>query len=193
MNAIIQIDSIAAKRRQERGIIIAAHCKLHQQDGKWFVPSQSGDKRYTIDPVQSTCTCPDHQESGYKCKHLYAVEFAMKREAEQRRIDNRDKDNNLTEKETYKQNWPAYNPLRPRRNAACKCCWKTFAAIFQNGNVWKVARPQTPSGKRLRFCRWRSRSIAALSSRRFSCDFWMTPTKRAYLPADSWCQGDGVL
>jgi hypothetical protein len=26
-----------------------------------------------------TCTCPDHQEAGFKCKHLYAVEFTADR------------------------------------------------------------------------------------------------------------------
>ena len=29
---------------------------------------------------KQTCTCPDHLEAGFKCKHLYAVEYTIKRE-----------------------------------------------------------------------------------------------------------------
>lgn len=43
-------DDAAANRRKKRGIIIAAHCKLHNHNGVWFVPSQSGgDKRIPAD------------------------------------------------------------------------------------------------------------------------------------------------
>jgi uncharacterized Zn finger protein len=39
------------------------------------VPSQSGgDRLYRADPKAGTCTCPDHQEAGFKCKHVYAVD-----------------------------------------------------------------------------------------------------------------------
>ncbi len=112
MNAIIQVpnDPTAAKRRQERGIIIAAMCKLHQQDGMWIVPSQTGaDKRYTVDPAHGTCTCPDHQEWGHKCKHLYAVEITIKREQNSDGTITETKTITFTEKKTYKQDWPKYN------------------------------------------------------------------------------------
>ncbi len=46
--------------REERGVLIAALCKLSQVDGKWVVPSQTGaDKRYVVDAQAGTCTCPD--------------------------------------------------------------------------------------------------------------------------------------
>src|ERR1051326_8302585 len=67
--------------REERGLVIAAVCKLNKTENGWLVPSQSkGETIYTVDPVKQTCTCPDHAESGHKCKHIYAVEFTVKRE-----------------------------------------------------------------------------------------------------------------
>jgi transposase len=56
-----------------------------------------------------TCTCPDHQEAGHKCKHLYAVEFTMKREVASDGTVTETKSITFTEKKTYKQDWPAYN------------------------------------------------------------------------------------
>ena len=68
--------------REERGLFIAALCKLNCKNGDWFVPSQTnGEKNYRVNTTRQTCTCPDHSETGFKCKHLYAVEFTMKRES----------------------------------------------------------------------------------------------------------------
>jgi len=37
---------------------------------------------YTVcpDPAQPHCTCPDHADTGHKCKHIYAVEYVVRRE-----------------------------------------------------------------------------------------------------------------
>lgn len=31
--------------------------------------------KYSVDLTDGTCTCPDHQQRGAKCKHLFAVEL----------------------------------------------------------------------------------------------------------------------
>jgi transposase len=72
----------------------------------------SGNGRYTVNPVASTCTCPDCQ-NGHKCKHIYAVEFVMSRQT----TTNVDGSTTVTEtvaikatkRPTYRQDWPAYN------------------------------------------------------------------------------------
>ena len=48
-----------------------------QKGGAWLVPSQSGKGRYTVclDPAEPHCSCPDHEEGGHKCKHIFAVEY----------------------------------------------------------------------------------------------------------------------
>jgi hypothetical protein len=96
--------------REERGVVIAALCKLSQVDGRWVVPSQSaGDRRYVVDATAGTCTCPDHAETGFKCKHDYAVEFTMKREESRDGTVTETATLTFTAKKTYTQNWPVYN------------------------------------------------------------------------------------
>ncbi|MHB1424377.1 MAG: SWIM zinc finger family protein [Gemmataceae bacterium] len=101
--------------REERGLIIAATCRLTKREsGEWSVPSQSGNGRYIVTPNagEPCCTCPDYETRGGKCKHIFAVEYAIRRE------QNADGDTVITQtvtvtetvkKPTYPQVWPAYN------------------------------------------------------------------------------------
>ena len=96
--------------REQRGIVIAATIKLTKREGHWIVPSQSaGDKCYTVDPDKGSCSCPDHQEAGFKCKHLYAVEFVIQRELFADGTVNVTETVTFTQRVTYKQPWAAYN------------------------------------------------------------------------------------
>lgn len=67
--------------RQQRGIEIANKETIVQKGGVWLVPSQSGHGKYTVCPDQENphCSCPDHEEGGFKCKHLFAVEIVQQR------------------------------------------------------------------------------------------------------------------
>lgn len=99
--------------RQQRGLEIAATANIVRKGGTWLVPSQSGHGRYTVcpDPNDPYCSCPDHETRGIKCKHIFAVEYAISRER------NRDGSVTVTERMTvqktiqrsYPQNWTAYN------------------------------------------------------------------------------------
>lgn len=95
--------------RQERGLVIAALCKLNKDKDAWLVPSQASDKIYRVAPDKQTCTCPDHQEAGHKCKHIFAVEFVIQRELFADGTVTETKSITFTEKKTYSQDWPAYN------------------------------------------------------------------------------------
>ena len=95
--------------REERGLIIAACCKLNKTSDGWLVPSQSNETIYRVNAEKQTCTCPDHAEAGFKCKHLYAVEFTAKREVGADGTVTETKTLTFTEKVTYKQDWTAYN------------------------------------------------------------------------------------
>jgi hypothetical protein len=93
---------------------IAATCKLTKKGQIRLVPSQSGHGRYTVspDPEAPHCTCPDHEIRRLKCKHLFAVEFAMKREQHDDGSMTVTQTVTVTEtinKPTYPQDWPAYN------------------------------------------------------------------------------------
>lgn len=98
--------------RQQRGLaLVAAKRKSikHVSGARWLVPSQTNPTGgYVVDADASTCTCPDHEERGSKCKHIHAV-LLIRQEvalpdgttvtttvAAEARI-------------TYRQDWPAYN------------------------------------------------------------------------------------
>ena len=100
--------------REQRGIIIAATQKLSQKGQVWLVRSQSGDGHYTvcINQEQPFCSCPDHETPGGKCKHIFAVEYTVRRE----RTESVDggtvevtESITFTKKTSYPQVWPAYN------------------------------------------------------------------------------------
>src|SRR5947209_7908151 len=67
--------------KKNRGLAIAAHAEITRQGNFWIVPSQTRLCNYTVDLFQNTCTCPDFKENAGKCKHLYAVEFQLRRES----------------------------------------------------------------------------------------------------------------
>src|ERR1700691_5802937 len=77
---MVRYDNMEA--RQQRGMEIAATTRIVKKGDQWAVPSQSLNGKYTVtknaDGYQ--CTCPDHELRQIKCKHAFAVEFAMKRE-----------------------------------------------------------------------------------------------------------------
>jgi transposase len=97
--------------REQRGLIIAATCKLKQcNDGTWVVPSQSNtEKMYHVNLNKKSCTCPDHTESGFTCKHVHAVSYTFKRDYLPDGTMIETKTITLTQKTTYKQDWRAYN------------------------------------------------------------------------------------
>ena len=98
--------------REQRGLVIAAVCKLVRKDGEWVVPSQSThDTTYHVNMKAKTCTCPDFKEhgEGHTCKHQFAVQFVMKREVASDGTVTETKSITFVEKKKYVQNWPAYN------------------------------------------------------------------------------------
>ena len=100
--------------REERGLIIAAMCRLNRtDDGTWLVPAQSKNAQqtcYRVNLKAKTCTCLDHTEGGHTCKHYYAATFVYKRDTLPDGTVIEQSQFAFTEKRvTYKQDWPAYN------------------------------------------------------------------------------------
>lgn len=97
--------------RELKGLEIAAKSKLTRKGDMWLVPSQSGiEDKYSVDlnGDKPHCTCRDHEFTDAKCKHVYAVEYAIERE------QTPDGQTVVTEsvkivRKTYTQKWPAYN------------------------------------------------------------------------------------
>ena len=93
--------------REERGKLIFESGRIRKQNDFWIVGSQSSFRAYKIrlDRENPVCNCPDCELRKKKCKHIYAVEYFLKRE-----IDEQGK---ITEtrgvRVTYGQKWSAYN------------------------------------------------------------------------------------
>jgi len=103
---------MAIDPREQRGIIIAAMCRLDSKGGQWIVPSQSEpDKKYTVHldgQEGGHCTCPDC-ENGFVCKHIRAVRITLKRELGMDGSITETKEITFTEKRVYAQAWDQYN------------------------------------------------------------------------------------
>ena len=135
------------KGRMERGIIIAATQKLTQKGKVWLVPSQSGRGKYTVCPDAETpyCSCPDHEETGGKCKHIYAVEVAMKREIGSDGTITDTRTITLTEKRVYRTpNWPAYTLCQIEEKRRFQALLNDLCRNVQNPPQNKCGHPRTP-------------------------------------------------
>jgi len=93
--------------REERGLRIAATCKIEKNKLGWKVPSQSGNGSYIVNLDNGTpfCTCPDYEKRQQPCKHIHAVEFAIKRETKPDGTEIVTKSMTMT----CTQDWTTYN------------------------------------------------------------------------------------
>src|ERR1700738_3895205 len=107
--------------REQRGLEIAAKCRIDKTGEYYLVPSQSAKGRYVVNLTRNEphCSCPDHENTGHECKHIYAVQHVIQREL------NLDGSVTVIEavqvtqvvKRTYSQVWPAYNAAQVHEKA----------------------------------------------------------------------------
>ena len=130
--------------REQRGVVIAALCKLTPTDEQWVVLSQSGpDRRYVVNAEKGTCTCPDHVETGFKCKHVWAVEFTMKRECTADGTIAETRTMVFTEKKVYRQDWPAYNEAQSTEKTRVQKLLSDLCRGLSQPRTGKKGRPAT--------------------------------------------------
>jgi transposase len=122
--------------RQQRGLEIAATKNLTPKGEVWLVPSQSGKGRYTVCPKSEHCSCPDHETRGVRCKHLFAVEYTISRNA----------DGSTTEtlKLTYSQDWRAYNAAQTSEKATLQSLLHDLCKGIPESTATKMGRPRLP-------------------------------------------------
>ncbi|MFL5242647.1 MAG: transposase [Gemmataceae bacterium] len=155
--------------REQRGLVIAALCKLNKTDEGWLVPSQTGAERiYRVDPEKQTCTCPDHQEAGFKCKHLHAVEYTIKREYRADGTVIETKTLTLTERKTYKQDWTAYNEAQQTEKHRFQALLHDLCRGIDEPPSAKTGRKRMPMCDMVFACAFKVYST--FSARRFACD-----------------------
>lgn len=94
--------------REQRGIVIAASSSIRRKGDSWIVPSSNeNNDPYTVEIAGDGqhCTCPDHTIRGMKCKHIFAVEYTLRRETK----PDGTTIVTATKRVTYRQDWPNYN------------------------------------------------------------------------------------
>ena len=71
-------------RREGKGRVLAISRYVYHvlNSDVYYVESESGDSVYYFvkfkPDVESWCSCKDNSTRGLKCKHLFAIEFAIK-------------------------------------------------------------------------------------------------------------------
>jgi transposase len=136
--------------REERGLILAARSRHITRKGNlWKVPSaQPNTPGYLVNLTAQTCTCLDHQEGGFKCKHIFAAEIVYQREFEF------NDDGTVTETETlvtvhqkrttYPQNWRAYNEAQVNEKAKFQSLLHDLCKGIEEAPQTGRGRPRIP-------------------------------------------------
>lgn len=104
--------------RRQRGLAIATRVPIKKSRAGYTVPAQSGFGTYFVAPHPEApyCSCPDHEEHGGRCKHIYAVEHLIrnpmllyagvgKGEGQEEAATT----STVYRDRTYGQDWAAYN------------------------------------------------------------------------------------
>ena len=155
--------------REERGLVIAALCKLNKTPDGWLVPSQSGERIYRVNVEKQTCTCPDHQEGGFKCKHLYAVEFTMKREVNPDGTVTETKTRDLHGEDHVQARLARLQPrAEHRKGPPARTALRPLPGFDEPDRTG--AGPQAAYGQAIRSSRCVFKVYSTFSSRRFSSD-----------------------
>src|SRR5579862_238610 len=146
--------------REQRGLEIAATKKLHQKGGLWLVPKSTQNGTYVVDHEPATCTCPDFELRKEPCKHVYAVEFTIRRESIT-------KDGTVTETVTYRQEWSAYNAAQTNEKVRVAALLRDLCSVVDNP-VQRRGRPRLPLADSI-FCAT-MKCYSGMSARRASSD-----------------------
>jgi Transposase DDE domain len=157
--------------REERGLVIAATFRIRQKGNVWIVPSQSGNGRYTVSlhPEHPHCTCPDHEELGCKCKHIFAAEYVYQRELfEDGSVIEKESLTLRTERKTYPQDWPAYNAAQTCEKDTIQVLLHDLCKSIADSTEARLGRPRLPLRDGI-FCAV-FKVYSMLSSRRFTSD-----------------------
>jgi transposase len=131
-------DSPTPDARQARGLALVQtkRAKIkHVAGSRWLVPSATdASGGYVVDAEQNSCSCPDHEDRGVKCKHIWAI-LILRSE-----VSLPDGATVIIEKRvTYRQDWPRYN--------AAQCEEKDRVQLLLRGLCDGIAQPEQTGGR----------------------------------------------
>jgi len=127
--------------REERGELISKTFKIIKTNNGWKVPSQTGSGYYVVkfSRHEPRCNCPDCKLRKQKCKHIYAVEFYIKKEI------NKEGKIKTTKgiKVTYSQKWKAYNKSQTNEKLMFMQLLNDLCSNIEQPE-YKFGRPKLP-------------------------------------------------
>jgi hypothetical protein len=130
-----------ANPREARGRELAKTARIASVGRVWTVASQTTQSSYVVSLHKRSCTCPDHEIRGVKCKHIFAVEWFTKREIDREGAETLTKGVRVT----YAQNWPAYNRAQQEEKARVEELLRGLCAgIVMPSQTGKRGRPRLP-------------------------------------------------
>src|SRR5689334_11934094 len=124
--------------RQQRALALVASQRdriKHVAGARWLVPSATNAHGgYVVDVDAQTCSCPDHEERGTKCKHIWAVAYLRQE------VTFKNGTTVTTEARiTYRQDWPAYN--------AAQCEEGHRVRLLLRGLCDGIVQPEQTNGR----------------------------------------------
>lgn len=128
--------------REERGLDLVKRFTIMKTARGWRVPSSvNNGKQYlvTYNGHEPRCECPDCELRKQKCKHIYAVEFYIKKQI--------DEEGKITEtkgvKVTYSQDWKAYDKAQTNEKLVFMKLLKDLCSNIPQPE-YKFGRPILP-------------------------------------------------
>ena len=134
--------------REQRGMELAATRTIRKTGSGWIVPSQTGSGTYRVNLMQrtATCTCPDFETRGVRCKHIYAATFVLRREqnADGSVTVTRSLTLSASEQVTYPQPWAAYNDAQTNEKDKFQSLLFDLCRGVNQPQIKKNGRPSIP-------------------------------------------------
>lgn len=161
MERIIVVRFSTELRRAE-GKEMARTLRIKRGKGGWWVPSQTGHESNLVvfRDGRPSCTCLAFGMRQIKCRHIFAVEYFLRKEIEKKRSPK-------TVRKTYPQNWPAYDEAQKNE----KSLFMRLLADMCKGIIepdYVFGRPNTPFSDMAFCCAFKVYSLYSL--RRFATD-----------------------
>jgi transposase len=157
--------------RQQRGMELFQTRYIGKKKGLWVVPSAQGKRTYSVnlEIANPTCTCPDFEKHGNKCKHIYAAEYAAALKNHKNNVTT-SKVLTVTQakRKTYPQDWSAYNRAQTNEKEQFLNLLTELCRGINQPQTRKIGRPEFPLSDVI-FC-GTYKVYGTMSARRFDTD-----------------------
>ena len=142
-NQILEEKNWKKLTREERGFLISKKFEITETPRGWLVPSQTGVKKsyfVRFKKHKPKCSCPDCQIRRNKCKHIFAVEFYIKRKI--------DREGRITDikgmRIVFGQKWKAYDKAQTNEKLLFMKLLRDLVDNHLGQPTYKFGRPTLP-------------------------------------------------